>query len=26
VSEIEGNWREGLNDFDERRAPYLLYD
>jgi uncharacterized protein YbbC (DUF1343 family) len=26
VSEIEGSWREGLNEFDERRAPYLLYD
>ena len=26
LAEIEGSWREGLNDFDERRTPYLLYD
>ena len=26
VAEIEESWREGLNDFDERRAPYILYD
>ena len=26
LAEIEGSWREGLNDFDVRRTPYLLYD
>ena len=26
VSEIEESWREGLNEFAERRESYLLYD
>lgn len=26
VSEIEGSWREGLNEFAERRESCLLYD
>lgn len=26
LAEIEGSWRKGLNEFGERRTPYLLYD
>lgn len=26
VSEIEGSWRDGLNEFAERRGEYLLYE
>jgi uncharacterized protein YbbC (DUF1343 family) len=26
VAEIEESWRDGLREFGERRAPYLLYD